>query len=172
MDQNDINKVQEMIRTALLLQDHKGNDSQRINFFDIFGYVGPINVISQTIGTATGNYDTYFIAEVTGNIIKIDFSALDTLATSDVNYVTWTITNLGQAGAGTAVFLAATDSNTTKTSGGSAIIANTKRTLTLSSTVNDLNVVVGDRIRVRATVTGTLANTVTFPVYLIQTQTQ
>jgi len=148
---------------------HDGNFSQRISFFDIFGYVEPLNVISTTIAT-TGNTDTYFIAPRSMTVIQIDFSATDALATSDTNYITWTVTNLGQAGAGSAALLAATDANTTKATGGSAIAANTKRTLTLSTTPTNLNVVVGDRIRIRAAATGTLANTVTFPVYLFQFQ--
>jgi hypothetical protein len=61
--------------------------------------------------------------------------------------------------------LAATDANTTKATGGTGIAANTVRSLTLSSTAANLVVASGDRIRIRATVSGTLANTVTFPVY-------
>lgn len=160
--------VIEQIRTHI----HDGNFSQRINWFNIFGFVARTNVISQTIGTAAGNYDTYFISEEVGNVIEANFSALDALAASDTNYITWTITNLGQDGSGSASLLGAVAGNTTKTTGGSAIVANTKRTFTLTTTLNSLQIVVGDRIRIRATVTGTLANTVTFPVYLLQIQTQ
>ena len=46
--------------------------------------------------------------------------------------------------------------NTTKATGGSAISANTART-PLSALPTDLAVVVGDRIRLRAAATGTLA---------------
>jgi len=147
---------------------HDGNYSQRVNFFDIFGYTEPLNVFAATIAVATGNNDAYFLAPRTMTVLQVDFSGTDALATSDTNYITWSITNLGQAGAGSTVLLAATAANTTKTTGGTAISANTKRTLTLTSTVRDLNVVQGDRILIRAAVTGTLANTVTFPVYLIQ----
>ena len=100
--------------------------------------------------------------------MQIDFSGTDALAASDTNYITWTFTNLGQAGSDTDAILASSDANTTKSTGGSAISANTKRTLTLTSALTDLDVIEGDRIRIRAAVTGTLANTVTFPVYLIQ----
>ena len=61
--------------------------------------------------------------------------------------------------------LAATDPNTTKATGGTGIAANTVRSLTLNGTVANLVVAAGDRIRIRAAATGTLANTVTFPVY-------
>ena len=69
------------------------------------------------------------------------------------------------AGAGSAAMLAATDANTTKATGGAGLSANTLRTLTLNGTAANLVVAAGDRLRIRATVSGTLANTVTFPVY-------
>ena len=122
---------------------------------------------SATIAT-TGNTDAYIIVAETGVVSSIDFSAVDALATSDTNYITWTVTNLGQAGAGSTAILAATDANTTKATGGSAIAANTKRSLTLSGTAANLVVTAGDRLRIRAAATGTLANTETFPNYLIR----
>ena len=146
---------------------HDGNESQRIEFDNIFNYIESFNVISATIAT-TGNTDAYFMAPGSLKVLQVDFSALDVLAVSDTNYITWTITNLGQLGSGSAEILAATAAETTKSTGGSAIAANTKRNLAVSSTLNDLNVVEGDRIRIRAAVTNTLANSVTFPMYLIQ----
>ncbi len=122
---------------------------------------------SATVAT-TGNTDTYVIVPQTGTLTGVDFSGVDALAASDTNYITWTITNLGQAGAGATVMLAATDANTTKTTGGTALAANTKRSLTLTGTGADLNVTVGDRLRIRAAATGTLANTVTFPTYMLR----
>lgn len=157
------------INTLIQTHVHDGNFAQRVNFTDLFGYTESPNVPSTTIAT-TGNADAYFLAPRTLTIFQIDFSGVDVLAASDVNYITWTVVNLGQAGAGSAALLAATNANTTKATGGSAIAANTKRTLTLSSTVTSLQVVQGDRIRIRAAVTGTLANAVTFPNYLIQFQ--
>lgn len=119
-----------------------------------------------TIAT-TGNSDTYMIAPYACSVTAIIFSGTDALAASDTNYITWTITNLGQAGAGSAALLAATDANTTKTTGGTAISANTRRNMTISTTAANLVLAQGDRIRVRAAATGTLANTVTFPVYML-----
>jgi hypothetical protein len=92
------------------------------------------------------------------------FSGVDALTANDTNYLTFTITNLGQAGAGSAAMLAATDANTTKATGGTGLAANTLRSLSLSGTAANLVVAAGDRIRIRAAATGTLANTVTFPV--------
>lgn len=117
-----------------------------------------------TIAT-TGNSDVYMIAPAAGVLSSVVFSGVDALAANDTNYITFSITNLGQAGAGSAAMLAATDANTTKATGGTAIAANTVRTLSLNGTAANLVVAAGDRIRIRAAATGTLANTVTFPVY-------
>ena len=119
-----------------------------------------------TIAT-TSTTDGYIIAPETGSVSSVLFSGVDALAASDTNYITFAITNLGQAGSGTNPILAATAANTTQVTGGSAIAANTKRTLTLNATSSNLLVTKGDRIKVRATATGTLANTVTFPSYLV-----
>jgi hypothetical protein len=119
-----------------------------------------------TIAT-TGNADIFIIAPYDGVLSAAIFSGVDALAASDTNFITFTITNLGQAGAGSAVMLAATDANTTKTTGGTAISANARRDLILTSTAANLVVARGDRLRLRAGVTGTLANTVTFPVYVL-----
>lgn len=114
-----------------------------------------------TIAT-TSNTDDYVIVPFTGTVTGVDFSAVDALSASDTNYITFSITNLGQSGAGSTVLLLATAANTTKTTGGTALAANTKRSLSLTATGADLIVTKGDRLRVRAAATGTLANTVTF----------
>jgi hypothetical protein len=67
--------------------------------------------------------------------------------------------------------LAATDPNTTKATGGVALSANTKRTLTLTATAADLAVVEGDRLLVRFAATGTLAGAVTRPIVEITIKT-
>lgn len=119
-----------------------------------------------TIAT-TGNTDEYVIAPVNGSLSEALFSGLDALAANDTNFITFTITNLGQAGAGSTVMLAAVDGNTTKATGGSALAANTKRALTLNGSPANLIVQAGDRLRIRAAASGTLANTVTKPAYLL-----
>jgi hypothetical protein len=45
------------------------------------------------------------------------------------------------------------------------LAANTARSLTLNGTAANLVVASGDRLRIRAAASGTLANTVTFPTY-------
>lgn len=122
------------------------------------------SVTGSTIAT-TSTTTEYVVASASGSITAATITPLVALATSDTNYITWTITNLGQANAGTAVILAATSANTTKVTGGSALAINTPRSLTLTSTAADLVVVEGDVLQIVATATGTLANTVTRPVY-------
>ena len=115
--------------------------------------------------TTTGNSDVFVIVPAAGVLTAAQFSGVDALAANDTNYITFTITNLGLAGAGSTAMLAATDANTTKATGGTALAANTLRSLSLNGTAANLVVAAGDRLRIRAAATGTLANTVTFPVY-------
>lgn len=123
-----------------------------------------VQTTGATIAT-TGNTDVYMTAPFAGTLASLSITPLVALATSDTNYITWTATNLGQAGAGSTAMLAATDSNTTKATGGTALSISTPRSLTLSATSANLVVAAGDVIRIRAAATNTLANTVTVPVY-------
>lgn len=162
---DDINQgLQEQIFDHI----HDGNLTQRINGFDIFGNVRHAAQTSGGTIATTGNTDEYILVPFDSVVDSIDFSSLAALATSDTNFITWTITNLGQAGAGSAALLSTADTNTTKATGGSALAANTRRGLVLHATPNNLQVVQGDRLLIRATVTGTLANTVTRPVYIVR----
>lgn len=121
----------------------------------------------QTPGTTsiatTGNTDEYVTVPKSGRAVAAFLHALLALVANDTNYVTVSITNLGQAGAGSAPLLAATDPNTTKATGGTGFAANTKRSLTLNGTVTNLDVVEGDRLLVRFAVTGTLGAAITRP---------
>lgn len=164
-------EIQIKIDEATQAHRHDGILGYRISSYDLNDFINiSFNVTSATIAT-TGAINSYFIVpqvSPTATIGEINFSGVEALTTNDTNYITWTITNLGQAGSGTNVVLAATAPNTTKATGGSALAANTKRTFTLTTAAADLIVATGDRIKITATVTNTLANTVTFPVYLIQ----
>ena len=120
-----------------------------------------------TIAT-TGNSDVFVTVPVAGTLSAAWFAGVDGLTANDTNFITFSITNLATTGAGTTVMLAATDANTTKATGGTALTANARRVLTLSGTAANLAVSAGDRLRIRAAATGTLANTVTFPVYSLQ----
>ncbi len=113
-----------------------------------------------TIAT-TSTSDMYLSAPVTGSLTGIDFSSVSALAADDTNFITFTAVNLGQSGAGSTAMLAVSDANTTKTTGGTALTAFARRTLTVHGTAANLLVVKGDVIRIRATATGTLAGAVT-----------
>ena len=161
-------EIKQFIEQQIRDHTHDGVLSRQINDFDLFGSIrARVPANPATIAT-TGNTDVYIIAPISGQLESVDFSGVDALATSDTNYITWTITNLGQAGAGTTALLGAVNGNTTKATGGTALSANTKRTLILSTATSATQVVEGDRLLIRAAATGTLANTVTFPTYLLR----
>ncbi|MCK5128162.1 MAG: hypothetical protein KAR42_18040 [candidate division Zixibacteria bacterium] len=130
--------------------------------------------MSNTPGTTdiatTSNTDEYVIVGKAGILVGVDFSSLAALTAHDTNYITFSVTNLGQGGAGSTAMLAATDVNTTKATGGSALVANAKRQLTLHGTAANLVVAEGDRLRIRFAASGTLAGAVTRPVANIKVQ--
>ncbi len=133
----------------------------------------PVHV-ANTPGTTdiatTSNTDEYVIASKSGILIGVDFSSLAALAAHDTNYITFSITNLGQDGSGSTAMLAATDPNTTKATGGSALVANSRRELVLHATAANLAIVEGDRLRIRFAASGTLAGAVTRPVANVKIQ--
>lgn len=112
----------------------------------------------------TGNTDEYVIAPKSGTLAAAFFTSLAALTAHDSNYITFGITNLGQAGAGSTAMLAATDANTTKATGGTGLTANASRALSVHGTAANLAVVEGDVLRIRFAATGTLAGAVTRPV--------
>ncbi len=128
-----------------------------------YGVHAPVGASIATTSTT----DTYFQVPKSGRVISVKFSSLAALAANDTNYITWTVTNLGQAGAGSTAVLSTSDLNTTKATGGAAIVASSSKTLVLSATTANLDVVEGDVIRIRATATGTLAGAVTVPSYSV-----
>jgi hypothetical protein len=141
------------------------------DIIEVLVYPDPIS-IQGTAGTTsiatTGATSEYVIAGKSGTLVGVDFSSLAALAASDTNYITFSIVNLGQAGAGSTAMLAATDENTTKATGGAALTANAKRQLALHGTPANLVVVEGDRLQIIATATGTLVGAVTRPSYNVK----
>lgn len=174
MDEQKIQEFSQNIesikREIALMREHTHNgvDSRQIHSINLFGST-PVQIplATATIAT-TGNTDGYIIAPFDGVLVTADFSGVDALVTSDTNYITFTITNLGQTGAGTMAILSSADTNTTKVTGGTAISANTKRALVISGLINATKVQEGDRLRIRAAATGTLTNTITFPTYILR----
>lgn len=130
------------------------------NTFEIGGADMPVAQSTAVSIATTSTTDSYIVAPCAGSLESGVFTSVTALAASDTDYITFSITNLGLAGAGSAVMLAAADGNTTKTTGGAALVAFGSRSLTLSSTVADLVVVKGDVLRVRYTVTGTLGGAI------------
>lgn len=132
-------------------------------------------VKQSTAGTTsiatTSTTDEYMIVPKTGTVTSINFNQLSGLAAHDTNYATFSVTNLGAAASGTTALLAATDANTTKATGGTALTANIVRALTLTSTSADLAVTAGDVLRLRATASGTLAGAVTRPMWEVTFKT-
>lgn len=126
-----------------------------------------VTVTGATIAT-TGATTEYTVVPEAGSLISVEINPLVALAKSDTNYITWTVVNLGQAGSGTTAMLAVSDANTTKNTGGTALAINTKHALTVHGTAGNLVVAQGDKISIVATTAGTLANTVTVPVYILR----
>lgn len=140
------------LATLLAAKDHVGNNAQQVTGATI---------------TTTGNSDAYLTAPYTGALVSASINPLLALATDDTNFLTFTITNLGQANSGSTAMLAATNPNTTKTTGGSALAVNVPRALVLNGVDANLAVVAGDLLRIRAAASGTLAGQVTRPIYTL-----
>lgn len=122
-----------------------------------YGLPIPVGTIAATSTTAA-----YAIVPKSGRVEAVYFSSVDATATHASNHVSFTLVNLGQAGAGTTDVILATAANSTNSTGGAAIAANTKRSLSLHGTAANLDVVEGDRLKFLATAGGTTANTNTF----------
>jgi hypothetical protein len=132
---------------------------RRLKTYGLGCNVGTVAATSATSG--------YGIVPKSGTIKAGFFSSVDALARHASNYVTFSITNLGQAGAGSTAILATDDGNTTKTTTGVAIVANGKFTLVLHGTAANLAVVEGDRLQFTVTAAGTSANTNTFSHFML-----
>jgi hypothetical protein len=94
---------------------------------------------------------------VAATLIAALFAESVGVTASDTNYWTWSITNLGQAGAGSTPMLNAGAVNTTKATGGSALVANGNRSLALHGvpgTDGNLNTAANDVLQVTLTATG------------------
>lgn len=127
-----------------------------------------INTTAVTIAD-TGDTDVYLLAPYSGTIAGLDFSCSDALTADDLAYVTWTAINSGQDASGTALILANDPLNSTEmTPGGISIIAHSKVSFVLTATAGDLAVVQGDRIRIRAAVTGTIVPALAGSIYMLR----
>lgn len=93
-------------------------------------------------------------------ISRIAIGVSTTVATDDTNYWTFTAVNKTSSGSGTTALLAASDANTNKATGGSAITAYIQRALSLSGTPANLNTAANDELVITATKTASAANLV------------
>ena len=132
------------------------------NLFDITTMVSIFNLA--TIATSAGTTSSYSSAPFAGVLIGAFFTGIDALAANNTNYVTFALTNISNSNA---AMLAASDANTSKATGGSALSANTKRELTLHGTAGNKVVAQGDRLKFDVVATGTLANTITVPTVML-----
>lgn len=114
-----------------------------------------------TIPTAAGANEMLALMPFAGTFAGARLTFIDALAASDSNYITVELKNRGQAGAGTTDLLAAVAGNTTKVTGGAALVAKGKRALITHGTAANLAIAAGDVVSILVTVTGTLANTLT-----------
>jgi len=127
--------------------------------------------VQQVLGgtiAATGNTDAYIIVPETSVLTGITFSGSNGIAGSTTTYVDFQVTNLKQDGSGADTLLVTNGSQTSKPTGLNGIGTNTAIALPLTGTTTSLSVTEGDRLRLRAAVTGTLENTITFPTYMLE----
>lgn len=124
-----------------------------------------ISVTSATAIATTGVTSYYTIAPESGRVSSVKFSGSANVNSTANDYITFTLVNLGQGGAGNTNLLGTTA--TTKTTDIGTLTADAVEDLTLTGTATSLDVVKGDRLKFVATVTGTLSAAVTFPTYLV-----
>ena len=129
---------------------------------DMLSATNALRTNQVAIGTvnATTTTTRKLIAPCAGTITGLGFPVNTTVATSDVNYWTLSAVNKGAAGTGTTAVLAATDANTTKTTGGSGFTNYVMRYLALHGTGANLVVAKGDVIILTFTKTAAAADLV------------
>lgn len=104
--------------------------------------------------TSAGAVNGYGISPG-GRLVRAVFSGVDALAVHASNTLSFALKNLGQDGTGTTDMLSTAAANSTNSTGGSALAANTKRDLTLSSTAANRDSLEGDRLKCVVTAAGT-----------------
>ena len=127
---------------------------------DMFSTIQKTKVLQIPLGTisATTTFPPIVMPPAAGTIVNMRLASKDALAQSDSAYYTFSAVNKGPSGGGSTALLAATDANTTKLTGGSAIAAYVARQLTLTGTTANLNTAASDAIVFTATKTGSPTN--------------
>jgi hypothetical protein len=125
----------------------------------------PLGLIATAAGTTKGLIECPSSA---GTITRVSLVEGSALAANDANYMALGVINKA-AGAGATVAVdISTANNTSKLTGGSALVANGARAFNLSGTPANLNTAANDCLEVSLTVTGTLANTLPNAVVKIE----
>jgi hypothetical protein len=140
-------------------EDFTGGFATRTLDIPIFDSAGTAKEFATT-GSSVGST----MVDFAGTLLSAQLIAEDALAANDTNYLTFTLTNNGNSNAATTAMLAASDANTTKSTGGVAITAEIGRSLTVHGTAANLRVANGDLLTFDGTATGTLAGAVDAPV--------
>jgi len=122
-----------------------------------------VQYTAETAIATTGAVTYYLQATASGVLSSASFANVAGLTKNDTNYVTFTLVNLGTDGTGSTAMLAVAAANTTKATGGVALVANAINPLVLHPTPANLAVTTGERLALTVTQSGTLANTLTFP---------
>jgi hypothetical protein len=121
----------------------------------------PLRMPSGTIATAAGTTKILVpVGSAAGTVSRASFANSSNLAANDTNYVKIGVINLGPSGSGTTAVVDITAANnSTKLTGGSALVAGVDRAFNLSAVGGALAVAANDVLEVSITVVGTLANT-------------
>lgn len=124
---------------------------------------------NKTVGTAAAdNFALLLLPELPTGVEWVLTAAnmvcSSNLATNNSNYVSLLLKNLSNSSAD---MFSTADSNTTKTTGGSALTANTKRTVVLSSSEAAKTATGGAVLQFSTKGTGTLANAVNNVTYTL-----
>ncbi len=114
---------------------------------------------SSRLIAVTGTTKIPIVIGKTGSVGGFRLSPIDALAASDTNYISFSVVNVTQSN--TMTLDNAGGRNTTKATGGAAIVADTAYSiLPVTPPSALLTVAVGDQLNLICAVTGTLANTV------------
>lgn len=107
-------------------------------------------VVVQPQSTAGSNLNTnVFICPSDATVSAVTYSTVTAITGANTNTRSVSLVNMGQAGAGTTVIA------TLQFNSGVNTVASDEKTITVSSTAADLNVVAGDLLQWRSTAVGT-----------------
>lgn len=121
----------------------------------------PLRMPAGLIPTAAGTTKILVpVGSAAGTVSRASFVNSSNLAANDTNYVKIGVINLGPAGNGTTAVVDITAANnSSKVTGGAALVAGQDRAFNLSGVGGALAVAANDVLEVSITVVGTLANT-------------